>query len=193
MSKKSLMHSIKMYDATDLMPKLMRGASSQECRIHSTAGMYAARRRNVSQLKKTLGGTHAVAVLRYQSALYATIIKTRSDSKATADSEYAALIKARSRFNARFFSAKLIRAHRSCIKARSDNKATAESESEHSTEGEHQFHETSEDQSMTDTTMTQPTATVLEDIMECTLDGPRLGFWKRVPSSTRTTSQWSSS
>jgi hypothetical protein len=88
--------------------------------IHSTADMYAARRKNVSQLKKTLDGTHAVAVLRYQSALYATIIKTRSESKATDDSEF-----------------------------------------EHSTEGEHQFQETSEGQSMTDTTMTQPTERII--------------------------------
>jgi len=39
--------------------------------IHSIADMYAARRRNVSQLRKTLDGTQAVEVLRYQYALYA--------------------------------------------------------------------------------------------------------------------------
>jgi len=73
------MHSIKMYDAADLMPRLMI--------IHSTADLYAARRQNVSQLKKTLDGAHAVTVLRYQSKVYATIIKARSDHKATAESE----------------------------------------------------------------------------------------------------------
>jgi hypothetical protein len=187
MSKKPLMHSIKMYDATDLLSKLMRGASSQECHIHSTVGLYAARRQSVSQLKKTLDGTHAVAVLRYQSALYATMAKTGSNNKAKlsptwprvclaiADSKYTTLIKARSECNAKHQqvrpSTKLIRAHRSCIrsciKAQSYDEATADSEFGHSTEGEHQSQEASEVQSMTDTTMTQPMASTT-DIMECT-------------------------
>jgi hypothetical protein len=183
------MHSIKMHDATDLMPRLMI--------IHSTADMYAARRRNVSQLRKTLDSTHALEVLRYQSALYAavrkierksvfdtlyaTLTKTGSGNKAIAvyrnrvnkahaDSKYAALIEARSgKFSP--LSTKLIRAHRRCIrsgiKTQLDSKTTADSECEHSTEGEHQSQEASEVQSMTDTTMTQSMASTT-DIMECT-------------------------
>jgi hypothetical protein len=83
MSKKSLMHSIKMHDATDLMPRLMI--------IHSTADMYAARRRNVSQLRKTLDSTHALEVLRYQSALYAAVRKV--ERKSVFDTLYATLTK----------------------------------------------------------------------------------------------------
>ena len=175
------MHSIKMYDATDLMPRLMI--------IHSTADMYAARRQTVSQLRKTLDGTHAVEVLRYQSASYATMTKeerTVSDNKAITDikyseflqltrttnanTNYAGLLGARSVVKHSRLSTPLIRAHRRCIrsfiKTQCESKATADREFEHSTEGEHQSQEASEVQSMTDTTMTQSMASTT-DIMAC--------------------------
>ena len=58
MSKKSLLHSIKMHDATDLMPRLMS--------IHSTADMYAAHRRCIRSFIKTQGESKATADRKFE-------------------------------------------------------------------------------------------------------------------------------